>query len=677
MYITLYFIITHLFDSLRNARDHFLTLDPIVVPLVALLACLSLRGVPPPPLPPPTPLLLLLTSLVLRTPGLLLLVGSAAAARARVARVVEVAAGVVVGAAVEVVEVVEVVAAVGVVAGVGALVVGVVVAVGVEVVAAVGVVAVRVELFRGEVLAVASGSSISIGARPLRPSSFVSGFLSVGRLGRPCWAKLLRSGAAIFDLDYDAILAAMYAFSVSAGVTVTCMPCTPLRLTQVLPAVSFRDSTTLTPLSAPKLVRLVDPSGGPVLARSSTVLPCPAYRCPPGCDGHHHHSWGSACVDLHVYMDGPSPAQVSASGPVAPPCSCRLLSHQNLLWHHCLGHPSLPRLRGMHSHLLVSGLSKSLPPLPPLPATPCLPFVEGRQRGAPHSSSFPATTTSLQTLHMDDLPVLRLHSDRGGEFSSNLLRDFYHGEGVLQSFALPASPQQNGIAEHRIGLVMEVARTSMIHAAAPNFCGRLRSGTLRISSTSGPVSPCRRPRPHCVGRGRLGMRQCSGSGVLVPLFAIRPRTSSPPALFPASSLAFPLTCLAGSFTTPPRAVSSPLRTSCRQVSSLLPSLALPLCPSPPPAALPHSRSPSVDPLPPQGPAPSGVSQVDPLLGAVPVEVAVDSGAARGAAYGGAAFGGAASGGAEPARAEPGGAEPEGAGSGGAEPGGARSGVWGC
>ncbi|CAI7833052.1 unnamed protein product [Closterium sp. NIES-53] len=129
-------------------------------------------GVPPPPLPPPTPLLLLLTSLVLRTPGLLLLVGSAAAARARVARVVEVAAGVVVGAAVEVVEVVEVVAAVGVVAGVGALVVGVVVAVGVEVVAAVGVVAVRVELFRGEVLAVASGSSISIGARPLRPSSF-------------------------------------------------------------------------------------------------------------------------------------------------------------------------------------------------------------------------------------------------------------------------------------------------------------------------------------------------------------------------------------------------------------------------------------------------------------------------------------------------------------------------
>ncbi|CAI7843403.1 unnamed protein product [Closterium sp. NIES-54] len=38
----------------------------------------------------------------------------------------------------------------------------------------------------------------------------------------------------------------------------------------------FRDSTTVTPLPAPVPVSLADPSGGPVLARSSTVLPCPA-----------------------------------------------------------------------------------------------------------------------------------------------------------------------------------------------------------------------------------------------------------------------------------------------------------------------------------------------------------------------------------------------------------------
>ncbi|CAI7796473.1 unnamed protein product [Closterium sp. NIES-54] len=75
----------------------------------------------------------------------------------------------------------------------------------------------------------------------------------------------------------------------------------------------------------------------------------------------------------------------------------------------------------------------------------------------------------LRERFCQDLPVLRLHSNRGGEFSFDLLRDFCCGEGILQSFTLPESPQQNGIAERRIGLVMEVARTSMIHAATPHF----------------------------------------------------------------------------------------------------------------------------------------------------------------------------------------------------------------
>ncbi|CAI7896393.1 unnamed protein product [Closterium sp. NIES-54] len=38
----------------------------------------------------------------------------------------------------------------------------------------------------------------------------------------------------------------------------------------------FCDRTTLTPLLAPVPIRLADPSWGPVVARSSTVLPCPA-----------------------------------------------------------------------------------------------------------------------------------------------------------------------------------------------------------------------------------------------------------------------------------------------------------------------------------------------------------------------------------------------------------------
>ncbi|CAI7774116.1 unnamed protein product [Closterium sp. NIES-54] len=68
-----------------------------------------------------------------------------------------------------------------------------------------------------------------------------------------------------------------------------------------------------------------------------------------------------------------------------------------------------------------------------------------------------------------DFPVLRLHSDRGREFSSARLGAFCRAQGIRKNFTLPASPQQHGIAERRIGMVMDVARTSMIHAAAPHF----------------------------------------------------------------------------------------------------------------------------------------------------------------------------------------------------------------
>ncbi|CAI7916842.1 unnamed protein product, partial [Closterium sp. NIES-53] len=94
-------------------------------------------------------------------------------------------------------------------------------------------------------------------------------------------------------------------------------------------------------------------------------------------------------------------AAASRSSPASAPCSCRPLAHETLLWHHRLGHPSLPRLRGMASRALVSGLPRSLPPLPPGPAPTCVPCVEGRQRATPHSSSIPPTEAPLQTLHMD------------------------------------------------------------------------------------------------------------------------------------------------------------------------------------------------------------------------------------------------------------------------------------
>ncbi|CAI7776841.1 unnamed protein product [Closterium sp. NIES-53] len=51
--------------------------------------------------------------------------------------------------------------------------------------------------------------------------------------------------------------------------------------------------------------------------------------------------------------------------------------------------------------------------------------------------------------------------DRGGEFSSDLLRAFCSAEGIRQTFTLPASPQQNGIAERRIGMINLQPRVSL------------------------------------------------------------------------------------------------------------------------------------------------------------------------------------------------------------------------
>ncbi|CAI5491851.1 unnamed protein product [Closterium sp. Naga37s-1] len=514
----------------------------------------------------------------------------------------------------------------------------------------------------------------------------------------------------------------------------------------------FRYSTTLTPLPAPVPVRLADPSGGPVVASSSTVLPCPAV--PSGSlSGLHLPSFSTNLVSTATLQDAmvttttpggqrvsictctrtgrhlatftrrpgsslytlateppqiAASAQVSASGQVAASCSCRLLSHQTLLWHHRLGHPSLPCLRGMHSRLLVSGLPRSLPPLPPSPAPPCLPCVEGRQRAAPHSSSFPPTTAPLQTLHMDvwgparvsgqgreryfllvvddytryttvfplrtkgevfavlipwirtvrlqlrerfgqDLPVLCLHSDRGGEFSSDLLRDFCRGEGILQSFMLPDSPQQNGIAEHCIGLVMEVARTSMIHAAAPHFLWPFAVWYAAHQLNLWPRVSLPETSPTLCWTGKVG-----DASVFRQFYHPTSRR-----VLPSQDVTFD--------------ESVPFYRLFPYHSAPSPPPPLFLAPGPPP----------VDPLPPQGPAPSGVSQVDRLPGTAPVQVAVVSGAAPGAASGGAASGGAEPGGAgsegagfggaEPEGVEPGGAESEGAEPGGAESEGAESG----
>ncbi|CAI5473683.1 unnamed protein product [Closterium sp. Yama58-4] len=278
-------------------------------------------------------------------------------------------------------------------------------------------------------------------------------------------------------------------------------------------------------------------------------------------------------------------------------------------------------------------------------------------------------------------------------------------------------------------MVMDVARTSMIHAAAPHFLWpfAVQYAARQINLQPRVSMPDTSPTLRWTGQvGDASAFRVWGSRAFVrDLSTDKLSSRAVPCVF----LGFPPDAPGWQFYHPTsrRVLSSQDVTFDESVPyyRLFPYRAAPL---PPPPLFLTPGPPPVDPLPPQGPAPSGVSQVDPPPLAEPLEVtsdtsgppeggdavadapaayrraprletppgfpprpsspplqpvtvdsgAVEGGAPGGAASGGAESGGAESGGAEPAREETGGPAPGGAVSGGTEPvcaesGGAESG----
>ncbi|CAI7737166.1 unnamed protein product [Closterium sp. NIES-53] len=321
----------------------------------------------------------------------------------------------------------------------------------------------------------------------------------------------------------------------------------------------------------------------------------------------------------------------------------------------------------MHSRLLVSGLPRSVPPLPPSPAPPCLPCLEGRQRAAPHSSSFLPTSAPLQTLHMDVWdPACVSRQGREGYFL--LVVDDYTR--TFLSSVCTLTEVQNGIDECRIGLVMEVARTSMVHATTPHFLWpfAVRYAAHQLNLWPRVSLPETSPTVRWTGQvGNALVFRVWGSRAFV-------RDTSADKLSPR---AVPCVFLGFVHDAPGWQFYYPTSRRVFPSQDVMFDESVPFyclfpyrsAPPPPPSLFLALGPPPVDPLLSEGPAPSGVSHVDPLPFPAPVRVAVGSGAARGAASGGAGSGGAEPGGADSESAETRGAEPRGVETGGGEPGG--------
>ncbi|CAI7883139.1 unnamed protein product [Closterium sp. NIES-54] len=218
---------------------------------------------------------------------------------------------------------------------------------------------------------------------------------------------------------------------------------------------------------------------------------------------------------------------------------------------------------------------------------------------------------------------------------------------------------------------MDVARTSMIHAAAPHFLWPFAVQYAAHQLNLQPRVSLPETSPTLLWTRKVG--DASAFRVWGSRAFVRDLSADKlfPRAVPCVFLGFPPDAPGWQFYHPTsrRVLSSQDVTFDESVPyyRLFPyrTASLP----PPPLFLAHGPPP-VDPLPPQGPALSGVSQVDAVE---PIKVAVESGAATGAEPAGAGSGGAGSGGAETEGAEPGGAETGGAESGGAATGGAQPG----
>ncbi|CAI7768281.1 unnamed protein product [Closterium sp. NIES-53] len=237
--------------------------------------------------------------------------------------------------------------------------------------------------------------------------------------------------------------------------------------------------------------------------------------------------------------------------------------------------------------------SESLPSVPRLPAPPCLPCVEGRQRYAPHSFEFSPTTAPLQTLHMDVWSPTPVGGTDQERFFMLVVDDYTRYTTV---FPLRRKAEVSGTGALRSLLT---SLRSSVETRASTSRSRFRPLLTKWDYKASHWLDHGETSPTLRWRGKVG-----NASVLRVLGALSLVCDAKASKLSSRTLRCDVTfdesvCFYG------------LHPHASHPVPLAPHFLVPV---------PHS----VDPLPPQGYAPSGVSRVDPLPILEPLEISFDS-----------------------------------------------------
>ncbi|GJT04421.1 putative RNA-directed DNA polymerase [Tanacetum coccineum] len=80
---------------------------------------------------------------------------------------------------------------------------------------------------------------------------------------------------------------------------------------------------------------------------------------------------------------------------------------------------------------------------------------------------FTAFYAMIQTQFQKSIQVVR--SDNGGEYMNSQMNLFFQSKGIVHQTTCPHTPEQNGVAERKNRLLLEMTRALIIESNAPNF----------------------------------------------------------------------------------------------------------------------------------------------------------------------------------------------------------------